>query len=75
MEELKVDAGTVKVSVDTLIERMVKDIREGDMDAIKHIAEHMYPVAVEDVEGCEGEEVHVSVDFQQALDSKLKDIF
>ena len=75
MENLSVNEASTEVSVDTLIARMIQDIKEGDMDAIKHIAESMYPIVVEDVEGLEGEAVFVSVDFQEAPGSTLDDIF
>lgn len=76
MENLAVNETSVEVSVDTLINRMIEDIREGDMDAIKHIAESMYPIIVEDVEGMEGEEVVIKLNPEEVDDdTRLKHVF
>lgn len=75
MNELKVRATTVKVGQEVLEQRMIEDIKEMDMDSLKELFEHMYPVKVEDVEGAEGEEVHVTVDYQEAPGLDLEDIF
>lgn len=75
MNELKVKEKHVQVSVDVLEDRMIQDIREMDMDALKDLFQYMYPVVVEDVEGLEGEEVEVHVDQQEAPGADLEDIF
>lgn len=75
MNELKVAAVTVQVNQQVLEQRMIEDIKEMDMDNLKMLFEFMYPVIVEDVEGLEGEEVTVYVDFQEAPGADLEDIF
>ena len=75
MNELKVKEKSAQVSVDVLEQRMIEDIKEMDMDALKDLFQYMYPVVVEDVEGLEGEEVTVFVDFQEAPGADLEDIF
>jgi len=75
MQELRVKAKTVQVSQQVLEQRMIEDIKEMDMDNLKALFEYMYPVKVEDVDGLEGEEVHVTIDFQEAPDMDLEDIF
>lgn len=75
MQELRVKAKTVQVSQQVLEQRMIEDIKEMDMDNLKVLFEYMYPVKVEDVDGLEGEEVHVTIDFQEAPDMDLEDIF
>ncbi len=75
MQELKIKAKTVQVSQQVLEQRMIEDIKEMDMDNLKALFEHMYPVKVEDVDGLEGEEVRVTVDFQEAPEMDLEDIF
>jgi chromosomal replication initiation ATPase DnaA len=75
MSELKVKATSAEVGVDVLIETMINDIRQMDMDGLKGVFESMYPVVIEDVEGLEGEEVTVYVDFQEAPGADLEDIF
>lgn len=75
MNELKVKATTVQVGQQVLEQRMIEDIKEMDMDSLKELFEHMYPVRVEDVDGAEGEEVHVTVDHQEAPGLSLQDIF
>jgi len=75
MQELRIKAKTVQVSQQVLEQRMIEDIKEMDMDNLKVLFEYMYPVKVEDVDGLEGEEVHVTVDFQEAPEMDLEDIF
>lgn len=75
MQELKVSAMTTQVNQQVLEQRMIADIKEMDMDNLKNLFEFMYPVKVEDVEGLEGEEVHVTVDHQNAPGLSLEDIF
>ncbi len=75
MQELKINATTTKVNQQVLEQRMITDIKEMDMDSLKNLFEFMYPVKVEDVEGMEGEEVHVTVDHQSAPGMSLEDIF
>ena len=75
MQELRIKAKTVQVSQQVLEQRMIEDIKEMDMDNLKALFEYMYPVKVEDVDGLEGEEVHVTIDFQEAPDMDLEDIF
>jgi chromosomal replication initiation ATPase DnaA len=75
MEELKIKAKTVQVGQEVIEQRMIADIKEMDMDNLKALFEYMYPVKVEDVDGLEGEEVHVTVDFQAAPGLDLEDIF
>jgi len=75
MEELRVAAATVQVNQQVLEQRMIEDIKEMDMDNLKMLFEFLYPVKVEDVEGLEGEEVHVTVDHQEAPGLDLEDIF
>ena len=75
MDELKVMATTVQVGQEVLEQRMIQDIKEMDMDSLKELFEHMYPVKVEDVDGAEGEEVHVTIDHQEAPGLSLEDIF
>ena len=75
MNELKVKATSAEVGVDVLIETMINDIRQMDMDGLKGVFQSMYPVIIEDVEGAEGEEVTVYVDFQEAPGADLEDIF
>jgi hypothetical protein len=75
MNELKIKAKSVQIGQQVLEKRMIEDIKEMDMDNLKALFEYMYPVKVEDVEGLEGEEVHVTVDHQQAPDMDLEDIF
>ncbi len=75
MQELKINATTVQVNQQVLEQRMITDIKEMDMDSLKNLFEFMYPVKVEDVEGMEGEEVHVTVDHQNAPGMSLEDIF
>ncbi len=75
MQELKINATTTKVNQQVLEQRMITDIKEMDMDSLKNLFEFMYPVKVEDVEGMEGEEVHVTVDHQNAPGMSLEDIF
>jgi hypothetical protein len=75
MSELKIKATTVQVGQQVLEQRMIEDIKEMDMDSLKELFEHMYPVRVEDVDGAEGEEVYVTVDHQEAPGLSLEDIF
>lgn len=75
MQELRIKAKTAQVSQQVLEQRMIEDIKEMDMDNLKALFEYMYPVKVEDVDGLEGEEVYVTVDFQEAPGMDLEDIF
>ena len=75
MKDLSVNETSAEVSVDTIVNQMINDLREMDMDGLKHVIESMYPVVVEDVEGLEGEVVNISVDFQEAPGLTLEDIF
>lgn len=75
MENLSVNKTSTEASVEDVIERMITDIKEADMDSLKAIFESMYPVIMEDVEGNEGEQVRLTVDFKEAPGVNLKEIF
>ncbi len=72
MNELKVNAKSVTVDDETIINRMIEDIRESDSDMLESIIESMYPVKAK----CEDGLIEIKLDENEVdEETTLKDIF